>query len=162
MPQAKFCNKIGQRQALAVFQQAPHLIVSSFASAISREIVRSFVMNRLLAILPSALSAAASPSQVSAQESPGQSPGEPWHMMHHWGMMHDWGSGWGMIFGPLYMIAWLAILLAAIVALIRWMGIGNTSAGVSTRTAREILDERFASGDIDQDEYEKRRRALNS
>lgn len=83
-------------------------------------------------------------------------------MMHHWGMMHDWGSGWGMIFGPLYMIAWLAILLAAIVALIRWMGIGNTSAGVSTRTAREILDERFASGDIDQDEYEKRRRALNS
>jgi putative membrane protein len=153
---------LSQKQALAVFRRAPDLKVSSLASAISREIVRSFVMNRLLAILPLALSSAASPSQVSAQESPGQIPGEPWHMMHHWGMMHDWGSGWGMIFGPLYMIAWPAILLAAIVFLIRWMGTGNTSAGVSTRTAREILDERFVSGDIDQDEYEKRRRALNS
>lgn len=119
-------------------------------------------MNRLLAILPLALSSAASPSQVSAQESPGKIPGEPWHMMHHWGMMHDWGSGWGMIFGSLYMIAWLAILVAAIVFIIRWMKNGNPAGGASARTARQILDERFASGDIDQSEYEKRRRALNT
>jgi putative membrane protein len=119
-------------------------------------------MNRFPEISLAALSTIANPSQVMSQESPVQNQGEPWHMMHHWGMMHDWGSGWGMIFGPLYMIAWLAILLAATVFLIRWMGIGNTSAGVYTRTAREILDERFASGNIDQDEYEKRRRALNS
>ncbi|MBY0225966.1 MAG: SHOCT domain-containing protein [Hyphomicrobium sp.] len=111
-------------------------------------------MNKL-----SALSGAAGPYQLMAQEGPAQNPGEHWNWMHNWGMMHDWGSGWGMIFGPLYMIAWLTILVAVIVFLTRWMGIGTSSAGA--RTAREILDERFASGDIDQEEYEKRRRALN-
>jgi putative membrane protein len=56
------------------------------------------------------------------------------------------------------MIAWLAILVAVILFVIRWMG----ASGSGTRTARDILDERFAKGEIDQDEYDKRRRALNT
>jgi len=88
-----------------------------------------------------------------AQASP---EGGPWHMMH------DWGGGWGMILGPLYMVAWLAILVAVILFMIRWMGIVSPGASAPTRTARDILDERFARGEIDQDEYEKRCRALNT
>lgn len=76
-------------------------------------------------------------------------------------MMHDWGWGWGgMFLGPLFMIVWLAILVAVIVLLVRWLGGVNLGTGSPHRTPREILDERFARGEIDHDEYEKRRKAL--
>jgi hypothetical protein len=43
-----------------------------------------------------------------AQVSPPRVPDGPWHMMHDWS---TWGAG-GMWFGPLIMIAWLAVLVA--------------------------------------------------
>ncbi len=75
-------------------------------------------------------------------------------------MMHDWNMWWGgggMWFGPLWMIVWLAVLVVIIVALVRW--IGGTGGGnvASTRTARDILDERYARGEIDREEYMRRR-----
>ncbi len=80
-----------------------------------------------------------------------QGPG-PWQM-------HDWtGWGWsGMWLGPLFMIALLALLIAAIVALVRWAGGGGGKGGGRVRTAREILDERYARGEIDREEYQRRR-----
>lgn len=67
-----------------------------------------------------------------------------------------------MILGPLYMILWLVVLVAAIVLVVRWLGGSVPATRSSTRAARDILDERFARGEIDQEEYEKRRKALNS
>lgn len=71
--------------------------------------------------------------------------------------MHDWmGWGWGgMWLGPLFMIIPVALLIVAIVALVRWIGGGN--AGGRVRTARDILDERYARGEIDREEYQRRR-----
>jgi putative membrane protein len=63
-----------------------------------------------------------------------------------WGW--DWGWGGGMFFGPLFMIAGPVLLIV----LIRWF----------SRTAREILDERYAKGEIQRDEYEERRKALGA
>jgi putative membrane protein len=60
-----------------------------------------------------------------------------------------------MWIGPLFMIAVLALLIAGIVSLVRWIGGGDSGARV--RTAREILDERYARGEIDRDEYQRRR-----
>ncbi len=80
-------------------------------------------------------------------------------------MMHGWGMGWGwggMFLGPLFMIAWLALLVAVIVLLVRWLGGGSFGVGSPARTPREILDARFAKGEIDQEEYEKRRKVLGS
>lgn len=79
-----------------------------------------------------------------------QGPGT-WQMQ-----MHDWmGWGWGgMWIGPLVMIALLALLIAGIMALVRW--IGGAGDG-RVRMARDILDERYARGDIDHDEYQRRR-----
>jgi putative membrane protein len=78
-------------------------------------------------------------------------------------MMHGWGMGWGgMFLGPLFMIAWLAILVAVIVLVVRWLGGGAFGVSPRARTSREILDERFARGEIDHEEYEKRRKALSS
>jgi putative membrane protein len=65
-----------------------------------------------------------------------------------------------MSFGPLFMIVWLAILVAVIVLLVRWLGGGSFGVGSPPRTPREILDERFAKGEIDHEEYDKRRKTL--
>jgi putative membrane protein len=74
------------------------------------------------------------------------------------GQWHD-GMGWGwggMWLGPLFMIALLALLIAGIVVLVRWMG-GGGEGGGRVRTARDVLDERYARGEIDREEYLRRR-----
>jgi putative membrane protein len=80
------------------------------------------------------------------------------------GMM--WWDGWyGMVFGPLFMILVLAVVIAVAVLLVRWLG----GPGQATppphhqppaRTPLDILKERFARGEIDKNEYEERRRIL--
>jgi uncharacterized membrane protein len=83
--------------------------------------------------------------------------------MHWW-----WGQGtevsWiGMILGPIMMIAMLvvAIAIVAVIAAViaRAFGFG-TPAPSSTKTARDILDERFARRDIDRDEYLDRKKLI--
>jgi len=81
------------------------------------------------------------------------------------GMM-GWGGGWwAMIFGPLFMILFLAVLIAAVVPFSRWAG-GPWQASATPhhtppgRTPLDILKERFARGEIDKEEFEERRRAL--
>ena len=75
-------------------------------------------------------------------------------------MMHDWGAG-GFWLMPLVMMAWFALLIAVIVLLVRWLGGGSGGVkSVSRRTARDILDERYASGEIDQKEYLQRKKDI--
>lgn len=79
-------------------------------------------------------------------------------------MMNDWGMGWGggMFFGPLFMIAVPVLTIVLIVALVRWLNGGRDTPSVQLRSAREILDERFAKGEIDRDDYDARRKALGA
>lgn len=77
-----------------------------------------------------------------------------------------WGWGWpGMIFGPLFMILVLAVVIAVAVLLVRWLG-GPWQPPAPPhypppgRTPLDILKERFARGEIDKDEFEERRRVL--
>ena len=65
-----------------------------------------------------------------------------------------------MWFGPLWMIVWLAVLVAIIVVLVRWLGGTAGGAERSVRSARDILDERYARGEIDRDEYLKRKQDI--
>ena len=79
-------------------------------------------------------------------------------------MMWSGGGGWyGTILGPLIMILLLAVLIAAAVLLVRWVGgqwPGTSSPNQAPRTPLEILRERFARGEIDKAEFEERRRVL--
>ena len=77
--------------------------------------------------------------------------------------MHEWmGWGWGgMWFGPLLMLAVFALLVAFVVSLVRWLGGDRGLPSGATRTAREVLDERYARGEIDRDEYLKRRQDIS-
>lgn len=68
------------------------------------------------------------------------------------------GFGWGMSGGGwIFMVVVLALLVAGVIWLVRGAS-GHREEGEGT--ARKILDERLASGDISAEEYEARRRAL--
>jgi putative membrane protein len=70
-------------------------------------------------------------------------------------------DGWHMAGGWMW-LAWLAVILVMallVLAIARAIGrAGGTSAG--TRSAEDTLRERFARGEIDQDEYRERLDAL--
>ncbi len=73
-----------------------------------------------------------------------------------------WGGGgwWGMFFGPVMMIAVLAVIVAIVVFILR--GTGSAPSGPPAgKTPLHILKERFAKGEIDKDEFEERRRILD-
>lgn len=79
-------------------------------------------------------------------------------MMHGYGMSGDFGFGW------IFMILFCVIIIVAVVALVKWMitssGTGRRSGGDST--ALDILKERYAKGEIDEQEFQKRKRDLIS
>ena len=53
--------------------------------------------------------------------------------------MHDWNMWWGgggMWFGPLWMFVWLAVIVATIVAVVRWLGEKGSGGDRPARGAR--------------------------
>ncbi len=78
----------------------------------------------------------------------------------HHGMM--WGGGWGgMLFGLIMMLLVIAAIVAVVVLVVRILGgAGSSTAKPSGKTPADILEERFARGEIDAEEFEERRRVL--
>ncbi len=79
-----------------------------------------------------------------------------------YGMWHEtWGFG-PMLFGVLMMILFWAAIFALAALLVRWIaGWGTQREQPPLKSsAVEILEERFARGEIDQQEFEDRRRVL--
>ena len=75
-----------------------------------------------------------------------------------------WHDGWGpgaWLAMAFVMVVFWTIVVAAIIALVRTdRGRGPGEIGRRTDDALRILDERFARGEIDADEYTKRRDLL--
>ena len=67
------------------------------------------------------------------------------------------GSGFGFGFSGLGMVLVWVVIIGAVVLLIRAFA-GSASGGGNS--ARHLLDERFARGEIDREEYEEKRRLL--
>ncbi|HHO69072.1 MAG TPA: SHOCT domain-containing protein [Gammaproteobacteria bacterium] len=66
-----------------------------------------------------------------------------------------------MAFGGIYMWLFWIVLIVVIVAVVRAMAGGDGASGASQReTPLEILEKRYARGEIDEAEYERRRREL--
>ena len=74
-----------------------------------------------------------------------------------YGYGHMMGGGW--FFGPIMMILFVALIVAVVVLVVRWLG-GGATQGTKPKAAQDILEERFARGEIDKDEFEARRQAL--
>ena len=81
---------------------------------------------------------------------------------HGHGWHGSWSGGWGgMIFGPFMMILFVAAVVFLVVVALRWLGAGHgPTRGPDGKAALDILEERFARGEIDRDEFEERRRTL--
>ncbi len=82
-----------------------------------------------------------------------------------WGYGWDMGWGWGhMLSGGLMMILFWGGIILVIVFAVRALG-GGPSHGAtqvpSRNKALDILQERFARGEIDKDEFEERKRLLS-
>ena len=84
-----------------------------------------------------------------------------WGYGPHAGFMSGYG-GWG--FGLLHMVFWLVILVAVIVAaiwLIRSMAGGSASPVEGRRSpGLDVLEERYARGEINRDEYLEKKKDI--
>lgn len=68
-------------------------------------------------------------------------------------MMGSWGMGWMMI------VFW-GLILIGMVLMIRWILIISKDNKKREKNYLDILKERFASGEIDLNEYEEKKRIL--
>jgi len=94
------------------------------------------------------------PLPAAAQYGP-QWYGPGWHM--------GWGGGWG--FGWMFPLLFLVAIVFLVVVLgSRWAGHRHWGAGGGdpTFTALQILNERFAKGEIQKQEYEEKKSAILS
>lgn len=75
-----------------------------------------------------------------------------------------WGGGTHWFMGPIMMLLFVIVAVAVVALVIR--GLGGPGGGTphasrdSGSSALEILEERFARGEIDEEEFRKVKRAL--
>jgi len=121
---------------------------------------------------------AALPALAQQQEQAAPNvPAAPYGYGHHmiWG-----GPGWGwhpfMVIGPIFVVLAIIGMMVIFVWLVRWATRGDPFYGHGfhrghggcpccgspghSRAALDILDERFAKGEIDKAEFEERRKLL--
>ncbi len=58
------------------------------------------------------------------------------------------------------MVLWWVLIVAGIVALMKWVSSNTRGRDRSASKALEILNERYARGEIDDQEFQKRKRDL--
>ncbi len=72
-------------------------------------------------------------------------------------------GGWGMGFGFIFMLLFWGLVILGIVALIRWLMTQSSSSRSSRdKSPLEIVQEHYARGEIDREEYEQKKRDLGS
>jgi putative membrane protein len=79
----------------------------------------------------------------------------------HWGWMSGYG-GYG--FGLVHLVVWI-VILAAVVAGIAWLvrsvaGARAPPAGGHHSAGLDVLEERYARGEINRDEYLQKKRDI--
>tara|TARA_R110000868_G_scaffold10313_20_gene50772 strand:+ start:1629 stop:1997 length:369 start_codon:yes stop_codon:yes gene_type:complete len=101
-------------------------------------------------------------SPTLAQSTRESVPRDYFHGGHMWdGGMHGW------FMAPFMMILFVAVVVVIIVLLVRWLGSPSHGSrhsdghhGAARTTPIDILNERFARGEIDSAEYRERRNVL--
>jgi putative membrane protein len=79
-----------------------------------------------------------------------------WHDgMWNGGHMAGWdGWGWGMM---LFGLLWMALLVALPIYLVYWLATRSQTDGRTADSALAVLQERYARGEIDDEEFDRRR-----
>tara|TARA_R110002050_G_scaffold124313_2_gene243342 strand:+ start:4879 stop:5109 length:231 start_codon:yes stop_codon:yes gene_type:complete len=69
----------------------------------------------------------------------------------HW--TNGFGGGWMMMF-------WWILIIVAIFGLFRLINNNNTSNSVKEESALDVLEKRYAKGEIDKSEFEQKKEDL--
>ena len=77
--------------------------------------------------------------------------------MWGWHMDGDWG--WWMFFGWIWMVVFWGLIIWGVVTLVSRLS-PREQQPRDESSAIEILERRYAAGEIDHDEFEERRRRL--
>ncbi len=76
-----------------------------------------------------------------------------------------WDWGWGhMAFGLVMMVLFWGGLILVVILAVRWLGGRSPQDAASQESGSrslDILEKRFARGEIDKEEFEERRRLLS-
>lgn len=78
--------------------------------------------------------------------------------------MWGWMSGWAWLAMAVMLVAFLVLVVVAATMVTRLLGPPDQPGGgdrPAGRSAMEILRERFASGEIDEEEFQRRRAVLS-
>ncbi|HKB60858.1 MAG TPA: SHOCT domain-containing protein [Gallionellaceae bacterium] len=76
-----------------------------------------------------------------------------------WGHMETWGLG-GMGFGML--LFWGLVIVVLIILLGNLWGPRGSATPSREKSALDILNERYARGEIEQEEYEQKKRDIQN
>jgi len=88
-----------------------------------------------------------------------------WGHGSYWGIMDGWGGpGWAGPFGMFFGLIFLVVVIVLIVWLARggrWSG-GQAPIGERRSPGLAILEERYARGEIDREEFLKKKQDLGA
>jgi len=77
-------------------------------------------------------------------------------------MMGELGSfAWMPGFGWFFMLLFWALVVVGILALIKWAGEAGNRGTPAQKSALQILEERYARGEIEREEFEQKRHDLS-
>ncbi len=76
-------------------------------------------------------------------------------------MMGGYGMTGGFGFGWIFMILWAMLIIVGIVVLVKWISAPSATEGRSGESrALNILKERYARGEVDEQEFQKKKHDL--
>ena len=74
---------------------------------------------------------------------------------------YGYGMSGGYGYGGIFMIFWLVLIIVGIVALVRWLSHPHPATHRDGGSkALDILKERYARGEIDEKDYQKRKQDI--
>ncbi len=78
-------------------------------------------------------------------------------------MMWNWGTGWGwwMVFGWVWMVVFWGLIIWAVYAVVSRLTERGQTPPATGPSALDILERRYASGELTYEQFEEMRRHLS-